>query len=457
MPTYFEHIYYKEVICLIDFLNSRILGVLLPGALIGAGLFFIIYMKGLPIIRPRAIISPFLRKEIKKGGISPRSALWLALGGVLGVGNIVGVSAAIFYGGAGAVFWMCISAILASILKYAETLLALSRRKNGKASSSAEYINDVLNERKKPRLGAILSFIFALLCLVNSLSMGCLIQVNAMVGVCKDILHIRPIVTGALCALLMIAVSSGGLKRISSATNKIVPFMTVVFCILSFAALIIKADRIPSALSEIIHSAFEWRGVTGGIGGFFISRSVRLGVMRGLISNEAGAGTSPMAHSASSSDSPAEQGFLGIIEVLIDTVFLCTLTALVILVSYPEVEHYADNSVMMTVGAYSAALGGWVEPVMCVLVLLFGLATVFCQCFYGKLCLSHLTKSRIAQTVLTLLYGAAALLSAGTPPGSVWGVADLSIGIMTLINISILLLERKRIKTETFAYFNKER
>ena len=442
---------------MIEFVNSGILGVLLPTSLIGAGLFFIIYMKGLPIIRPRAIISPFLRKESKNDGVSPRSALWLALGGVLGVGNIVGVSAAIFYGGAGAVFWMCVSALVASVLKYAETLLALSRRKNGKASSSADYIKDALTERGKRRLGIFMSVCFALLCLVNSLSMGCLIQVNAMVGVCRDVIGVKPIVTGAVCAVLMIAVSSGGLKRISSATNKIVPFMTVAFCILSLAALIIKADRIPNAVGEIIGSAFKWRGAVGGVGGFFLSRAVRLGVMRGLISNEAGAGTSPMAHSASSSDSPVEQGFLGIIEVLIDTVFLCTLTALVILVSYPEVGHYADNSVMMTVGAYSAALGDWVEPVMCGLVLLFGLATVFCQCFYGKLCLSHLTKNKAAEAALTLLYGATALLSAGTPSADIWGLADLSIGIMTLINISVLLLERKRIKKETFNYFNKER
>ena len=457
MPTNFDHIYYKEVISLLDFVNSRILGLLLPILLIGAGLYFIIYMKGLPLIRPRAVTAPFLRKENKSGGVSPRSALWLALGGVLGVGNIVGVSAAIFYGGAGAVFWMCISAILASVLKYSETLLALSRRKNGKASSSAEYIKDALTERGFSRLGTFLSIAFALLCLVNSLSMGCLIQVNAMVGVCRDILNIKPIVTGIICAVLMIAVSSGGLKSISAATGKIVPFMSILFCILSFAALIAKADRIPFALREIINSAFEWHGVTGGIGGFFFSKSVRLGVMRGLISNEAGAGTSPMAHSASSSDSPAEQGFLGIIEVMIDTVFLCTLTALVILVSYPEVEHFGDNSVMMTVGAYSAALGEWVEPVMCGLVLLFGLATVFCQCFYGKLCLSHLSNNKAAETILTLLYGTAALLSSGTPPGDVWGLADLSIGIMTLINVSVLFLERKRIRKETFAYFNKER
>ncbi len=444
---------------MLDYINSRILGRLLPVFLIGAGLFFIIYMKGLPIMRPRAVIAPFLRKEVKNDSVSPRSALWLALGGVLGVGNIVGVSAAIWYGGAGAVFWMCISAILASLLKYAETLLALSRRKDGKPSSSAEYIKDVLTERGMSQLGAFLSLAFAILCLVNSLSMGCLIQVNAMVGVCRDILHIKPIITGILCAVLMIAVSSGGLKRISAATNKIVPFMSIVFCLLSIAALIIRADRIPHAFVEIIRSAFDFsgKGVIGGIAGFFISRSVRLGVMRGLISNEAGAGTSPMAHSASSSDSPAEQGFLGIIEVLIDTVFLCTLTALVILVSFPEVEHFGDNSVMMTVGAYSAALGAWVEPVMCGLVLLFGLATVFCQCFYGKLCLSHLTKNKAAEAILTLFYGAAALLSSGTPPGDVWGLADLSIGLMTLINISVLFLERKRIRKVTFDYFNKER
>lgn len=444
---------------MLDYINSRFLGCLLPVFLIGAGLFFIIYMKGLPIMRPRAVIAPFLRKEIKNNAVSPREALWLALGGVLGVGNIVGVSAAIFYGGAGAVFWMCISAILASVLKYAETLLALSRRKNGKPSSTSEYIKDALGERGMSRLGGFLSVAFAILCLVNSLSMGCLIQVNAMVGVCRDILQVKPIVTGILCALLMTAVSSGGLKRISEATNKIVPFMSIVFCLLSFGALIARAEKIPAAFAEIMRSAFDFGGggMMGGIGGFFVSRSVRLGVMRGLISNEAGAGTSPMAHSASSSDSPAEQGFLGIIEVLIDTVFLCTLTALVILVSYPEVEHFGDNSVMMTVGAYSAALGGWVEPVMCALVLLFGLATVFCQCFYGKLCLSHLTKNKAAEAVLTLLYGAAALLSSGTPPGDIWGLADLSIGIMTLINLSVLFLDRKRIKKETLSYFNKER
>ncbi len=444
---------------MLDFINSNIIGSILPIFLIGAGLFFIIYMKGLPIIRPRAVIAPFLRKEIKKDGISPRSALWLALGGVLGVGNIVGVSASIFFGGAGSVFWMCVSAMLAAILKYAETLLALSRRKKGLTSTTSEYIKDVLAEKKHPKLGAAMSVIFAILCLVNSLSLGCFIQVNAMVGVCENILGINSLITGTVCAALIIAVSSGGLKRISSATNKIVPFMSILFFLMSIAALVIRAEKIPAALADILKSAFESdkSAILGGIGGFFISKSVRIGVMRGLISNEAGAGTSPMAHSTSSTDSPAEQGFLGILEVFIDTVFLCTLTALVILVSYPEVEHFADNSVMMTVGAYSAALGSTAEAVMCLLVMLFGLATVFCQCFYGKACLSYLTKSKAAEAILTLIYGAAALAASQTPPGEVWGIADLSIGIMTLINISVLILERKRIRKETFDYFNKDK
>ncbi len=456
MPTNFEHIFYKEVILVLDFINTKILGLILPVSLIGAGLFFIIYMRGLPIKRPRAVIAPFLRKETKsKNALSPRSALWLALGGVLGVGNIVGVSAAIYFGGAGAVFWMCASASLAAILKYAETLLALSRRKNGHSSTTADYIKDTLTERRHPRLGSLLSIVFAILCLINSLSLGCVIQVNAMVGVCENILNIEPLITGFICASLMVAVSSGGLKSISNATNAIVPFMSILFCLLSVGALIVRSDRIPYAVMEILTSAFDFESssILGGIGGFFISKSVRLGVMRGLISNEAGAGTSPMAHSTSSTDSPAEQGFLGIMEVLIDTVFLCTLTALVILVSFPEVSHFGENSVMMTVSAYSAALGDWVKPVMCGLVLLFGLATVFCQCFYGQACLSYLTKSRFAKFILTISYATAAIVSSRTPPGEVWGLADLSIGIMTLINVSILILERKRIKKETLNYF----
>lgn len=441
---------------MLEFINSRIIGAILPPALLCCGIFFIVYLRGLPLIRPRAVLAPFLRRGSGCAGeLSPRSALWLALGGVLGVGNIVGVASAVFLGGAGAVFWMCLSALAASVLKYAETVLALSRRKGQGASTTADYIKASLTERKHPRLGAFFGVGFALLCLINSLSLGCVVQVNAIAGVCEDIPGIPPIITGALCAVLIITVSSGGLKSIAKATNAIVPFMSAIFLLLSVAALVIRADRIPQAAASILTSAFDFKreSIFGGVGGFFLSESVRMGVLRGLISNEAGAGTSPMAHSAAASESPAEQGALGVIEVFADTVLLCTLTALVILVSYPEVEGYGDNSVMMTVSAYSSALGEWVRPVMCALVLLFGMATVFCQCFYGQACLSYLTSSGVARHILTIAYGAAAITAVRTPPGSVWGLADLSIGIMTLINLAILMLEKRRIRSETFRYF----
>ena len=163
-----------------------------------------------------------------------------------------------------------------------------------------------------------------------------------------------------------------------------------------------------------------------------------------------------MAHSESSSNSPAEQGFLGVLEVMIDTVLLCTLTALVILTSFPEVEHFGKNSAMMTLAAYSAALGKWSEPLLCGLILLFGLATVFCQCFYAQSCLSVITRKRWTRIILIITYGTAALVASRTPPGDIWGLADLSIGLMTLINLFVLFLERKRIRKLTFDYFNKE-
>jgi AGCS family alanine or glycine:cation symporter len=235
--------------------------------------------------------------------------------------------------------------------------------------------------------------------------------------------------------------------------------MTLLFATLSVIVIIIRHEVLPTVISEIFRDAFDFSSadsVLGGVGGFFLSRSVRLGVSRGLLSNEGGAGTSPMAHSTSSSDNAVEQGFLGIAEVLIDTLILCTLTAIVTLISYPSVKMWGENSVMMTLGAYSSVLGAWVEPLMCVLVSLFALATVFTQTYYGMSCLLSITKSRVALRVLTLAYSLSAIVGSCAPPDSVWGLADFSIGIMTVINVSVLLIEQKTIAKLTADYFASE-
>jgi AGCS family alanine or glycine:cation symporter len=185
---------------------------------------------------------------------------------------------------------------------------------------------------------------------------------------------------------------------------------------------------------------------------------VRHGVMRGLITNEAGAGTSPMAHAVS--DAPSvERGFMGIVEVLVDTVILCGMTAAVILISYGECSVWGENSVMMTLSAYSAVLGAWADYAMCAAVVLFGLAAVICQSFYALEALSYLTKKlppraqSAARRLFILFFALCAYLGAVAPPTFTWGLADLAIGLMTLINLPTVLLALEEIKRRTAEYF----
>lgn len=470
-----------------EFVNRYIIGAALPSLLVATGIFLGIYTH---VWSPRALRSGarslLARKKTdtvsagpdKKPGtsVSPLRALSLALAGTLGVGNIVGVSAAIWWGGPGAVFWMWLSALLAASLKYSETVLGVKhRRRDGERMRGGApiYIKKAFAERRHARIGAFLGGLFALLCLLDALSMGCIVQVNAVAGALEGIFGLDRRICGAAMALTALIIASGGLKRISDACGAIVPFMTAGFCLLSAAVLIIRAPELPRVAWEIISDAFSFireekarggtwiRTATAGIGGFFLSRAVRYGVMRGLMSNEAGCGTSPLAHSASDTDSAAKQGFLGIAEVLVDTVLLCTATAFVILVNYGEVAVYGENSVMMTVRAYSATLGGWADWVLAAAVLLFGLATVVCWAYYGQECVAMLGLSgkheRLARRVFNLLYASAAYVGAVSPPGGVWTLADFSIGIMTLINIAALFLLRRDVREETEKIIDKDK
>lgn len=373
-------------------------------------------------------------------------------------------------------FWMWLSALLAASLKYAETVLGVKyrRRVGDRMRGGAPiYIKKAFSDRKLPRLGTVFSRLFALLCLLDALSMGCIVQVNAVAGALEGIFGLDRRICGALMAVTALIIASGGLKRISSACGAIVPFMTAGFCLLSAAVLMIKAPELPRAAWEIISDAFSFVGeekarggswlqsVLSGVGGFCLSRAVRYGVMRGLISNEAGCGTSPLAHSAADTDSPSKQGFLGIAEVLVDTVILCTVTAFVILVNYGEVAVYGENSVMMTVRAYSATLGSWADSVLAIAVLLFGLATVICWAYYGQESISMLglsdKREKTARRIFNLLYAAAAYIGAVSPPGGVWTLADFAVGVMTIINIVTLFMLRRELKEETEKFTDAER
>ena len=422
-----------------------------PMLLMGSGAFFLFYLRGLPLRKPIKMIRSMLTPT-QGSGISPFRAVMLALAGTLGVGNIVGVANALFWGGPGAIFWMWVSALFAMILKYAEILLAVSHRRwsfRGFLGGAYYYIKDYFTAHRRERLALFLSSLFALLMLINALSMGCVIQVNAVSSAFEGVMGISPWISGLSLLLLTLPVLLGGSKGVSGLTERLVPLMTLGYLILSTAVLILKRDALLPALTSIFKNALGGRELAGGILGFLTSRALRTGTMRGLLSNEGGCGTAPTAHASANANRPADQGIWGIFEVFVDTILLCTLTALVILVSYQEVAHLGNDGVMMTIRAYSAVLGGWAEPFFCVAILCFGYATVLCWANYGMESVRFLTKKRSIRRLYYLLVGACIVTGALVTPDSVWDIADFSIAAMTSLNLLMLFLMRREIKTES--------
>ena len=424
--------------------NATVLGVGVPLCLAVAGVWFAIRLKFFPLRHPVRVWRSVMRPG-NRGDISPVRALSMALAGTLGVGNLVGVSSAIALGGAGAIFWMWVSATLAMLLKYAETVLAVRHRRvvGGARRGGATYYMLDAFRGKRAWVGRTLAAVFALLCFVDALSMGCMVQINAMASACSAIP--RPLL-GVAVALTVFAAGLGGAKRVSRWTERLIPVMTVGFALLSVLAIAGKAREIPSLLWHICTSAFSpdgaVKGVLGGVGGFLLSRALRFGTMRGLLSNEAGCGTSPMAHAAADTNDASAQGCLGMVEVFVDTHVLCTLTALVVLLGLDEIGAVGDP-MLMTLRAYERLLGGWAGLFLRVAVFCFGLATLLCWSHYAVESCAYLAgdrgaRARGVRAASLWVYCAFCVVGAVYAPQGVWSVADLAIGSMTLLNVAVL-------------------
>ncbi len=434
-------------------------GGMIPTLLMICGVFFLIYLRGLPLLSPKALFramrarAPRAETEGTGKEVSPFRAVMLALAGTLGVGNIVGVANAVWIGGAGAVFWMWVSALLAMLLKYAEIVLAVRHRRvreDGTHYGGAIcYIRDDFAARGKWRTGAILSALFAVLMILNALSMGCVIQVNAVSMAARGVWGIPTWLSGLVLAALVLPILLRGTHGVAALTELLVPIMTAGYLILSIAVLIIKRDALGEAFSSIFKSAFDLQSATGGIVGFLTSKALRVGTMRGLLSNEAGCGTAPTAHAAADAHSPAAQGVWGIFEVFVDTILLCTVTALVILVSFSEVEMLGGDAVMMTIRAYSCVLGEWSAWFFGAAILCFGYATVLCWANYGLESLQAIRKGSGWHYLYLASFLVCLLVGAVVAPESVWGVADFAIAALTSINLWMLLRMRREVKQET--------
>ena len=430
-----------------------------PIFLFGVGLFYILCLRGFYLFHPiRCFRELFTRK--RTDGISPFRALTVALAGTLGVGNIVGVASALYFGGAGAVLWMLVSALVAMILKYAEITLAVRHRRvspDGQPMGGAPYyIQDGLSRAGLPRLGKCLAAVFALLCLVNAITMGSFLQINAVAGAMEEGFSVPPVLTGTVIAILSVIVVKGGARRISALTERLVPFMTLGFLVVCLAVLFLRRERIPDAVTSIWQDAMHPHAAGAGVGGFLLSKGVRFGVMRGLVSNEAGCGTAPMAHATADTDLPARQGLFGLVEVFVDTILLCTVTALCILISDSGPDAFGEDVTRTAWAAFSSVLGVWAGWFFALSILLFGVATIICWAHYGMTCVGYLTREKgkqAAETVYILLLAASLAIGALTTPTLAWTLADGAIALMTVMNLLILLLMQKEVVQETNLLF----
>lgn len=438
-----------------------------PILLFGVGIFYLFRLRFFYVLHPIRCIRLLFTGE-RRGGISPFRALTVALAGTLGVGNIVGVASALCLGGAGAVFWMLVSALVAMVLKYAEITLALRHRPpaavEGHPTGGAPYYMEAgLAKRGLSKAGRLCGGIFAILCLINAVTMGSFLQVNAVAGAMETGFSLPPLWVGIAIAAVALVAALGGAKGISAVTERLVPFMTLGFLILCVAVLVLRRDRIPGALTSIVKDAFTPAAAGGGILGFLTSAGVRMGVMRGLVSNEAGCGTAPAAHATAEVDLPARQGLFGLVEVFVDTVLLCSITALAILVSDSGAPLGNTNAVAVASNAFSSVLGDFAGWFFSLSILLFGVATVICWAHYGKTCLIYLTEKlspaarRTVTGIYTLLFSLSPIIGAIAAPTFAWWLADVAIAIMTLLNLGILLLMSREVREETDILMGRRR
>ncbi len=446
---------------MLSWINRYLLGTTVPILLILAGLFYGIRLKFFHLTRGGAILRALWTKDSSADGVSPMRALSLALAGTLGVGNIVGVSAAIAVGGFGAIFWMWVSALCAMLLKYAEIVLAMRHRRwdsEGKPHGGAfYYIRDGLRERGFPVIGVFLASVFALFCIMNSVTMGSVIQVSAVTHAFDGVFHISPLFTGCALALFTFLTIRRGSERVIALTGKLVPLMTLGYLILSAAVLILRVDGLGDAFRLIFEDAFRTNAAVGGIGGFLLSDGVRLGTMRGLVSNEAGCGTAPTAHAVSSCPSPARQGVWGIFEVFADTILLCTVTALVIILGWRDAAGAGEDYMMMTVRAYASALGAPAAYFMAIAVLFFGFATIVCWGHYGMESVATLTKRPVARRGFIFLYVSSVFVGAFATSELIWDLADFAVGAMCLLNVAVICMMSGEVREETELWLREER
>lgn len=419
--------------------------------LLGTGILLTIRLGLLQIMKlPKAIALIFTARNSGSGDVSSFQALCTALAATVGTGNIVGVATAIKTGGPGALFWMWMAAFFGMATKYAEGVLAVKYRTvdaNGNASGGPMYyIEQGLGKSFKPL--AVLFAVFG--ALTACLGSGTFTQVNAITSITNVSFDIPVIYTAVVLTILVAVVTIGGLKSIANVASKIVPLMAALYIVSTVSVLVFYADVLPSAIRLVIDSAFNTTAATGGFLGASVMLAMRSGVARGIFSNEAGLGSAPIVAAAAKTKWPAEQGLISMTGTFIDTIIICTMTGLTLIVS--GVWCGDVNGAAMTEAAFSSAFPVAAKYILTAGLVLFAFSTIIGWNYYGERCVEYLFGIKGIKPYRILFIGLVAI-GAFLKLETIWIIADIVNGLMAVPNLIALLGLSGVVVAETKAYF----
>lgn len=428
----------------LDLLNRFVWGIPALLLILAVGLLVSIRTKWVQFRLFPAAVRTFLKpNQAASDGISPYRALCTALAATVGTGNLAGVAGAIAIGGPGAIFWMWICAILGMATKLAEATLSVRYRiksSDGSYMAGPMYIIRQAMGKKWQILGSIYCFFGV----VAAFGVGSATQINAVLGGVNSAIgalggqesKTLNLVIGIGLAILTTTVLLGGAKRISAAATWLVPFASVFYLVLCIGVLFVKSQTIPAAFSAIFQGAFSPRAITGGaVGSLFTA--VRIGASRGVFTNEAGMGTAGMAHGTAQVQHPVQQGLMGIMEVFLDTIVICTMTALVILCSGISIPYGEDLGIQITADAFSSVYGSWVNIPLAFALCCFAVATIIGWGLYGVRCAEYLFGGNVWRW-FAILQAASVILGAVLSTGTVWSLSETANGLMAIPNLIML-------------------
>ncbi|BBN60715.1 sodium:alanine symporter [Hydrogenovibrio marinus] len=375
---------------LLSTLSSWVWGPVMLVLLLGTGIYLTIRLKFLPM---RNLFYAFKlvwqgRKSTEDGDVPPSSALMMALSSTVGTGNIAGVAAALFIGGPGAIFWMWMTALVGMATKYSEAVLAVNYREideDGRhVGGPMYYIKNGMGEKWKS-----LAFAFAAFGTIAAFGIGNMVQANAVAGAMESAFNLNNQITGLILMGLVGLVLFGGIQRIAHTATALVPLMAVLYIGFALFILFVHADQLPNAFSTIVSNAFTGSAAAGGFSGASIILAIQFGVARGVFSNEAGLGTAPIAHAASQTKSPVRQGHIAMLGTFIDTIVICTMTALVIMVTHTWQS--GETGSALTSLAFTKGLGSdFGAIVVAVSLALFAFTTLIGWSYYGERCAEYI-------------------------------------------------------------------